>query len=225
MKTIEIIDENNIKCLGCGKIKGPGDFYKRFGEYPRGPCIECWAKNGSVRHDKDKERVNARRKQLYNTPEGKIKKQQYFITNKDKIYQHRVNRIKTDPVYKLRTKISQIIWVRLKNNNSSKHGESILKYLPYTIQELKDHLESLFEPWMNWDNHGKYNKNWDDNDPLTWKWNVDHIIPQSDLPYISMEDENFKKCWALSNLRPLSAKQNILDGTGRIRHTKHNQVR
>lgn len=27
-----------------------------------------------------------------------------------------------------------------------------------------------------------------------------------------MEDENFKKCWALSNLRPLSAKQNVLDG-------------
>ena len=27
-----------------------------------------------------------------------------------------------------------------------------------------------------------------------------------------MEDDNFKKCWALENLRPLSAKQNIVDG-------------
>jgi len=27
-----------------------------------------------------------------------------------------------------------------------------------------------------------------------------------------MEDENFKKCWALENLCPLSAKQNLLDG-------------
>lgn len=27
-----------------------------------------------------------------------------------------------------------------------------------------------------------------------------------------MEDEEFKKCWALSNLRPYSAKQNIIDG-------------
>jgi hypothetical protein len=63
-------------------------------------------------------------------------------------------------------------------------------------------------------------KTWDDEDKSTWKWNIDHIIPQSDLIYASMEDENFKKCWALSNLRPYSAKQNILDGTGRTRHKK-----
>jgi len=30
-----------------------------------------------------------------------------------------------------------------------------------------------------------------------------------------MEDENFKKCWALENLRPLSAKQNIIEGNRR----------
>jgi hypothetical protein len=57
-------------------------------------------------------------------------------------------------------------------------------------------LEKQFEPWMNWQNHGVY-KNWDDNDQSTWTWQIDHIIPQSDLPYTSMEDENFKKCWAL----------------------------
>jgi len=33
-----------------------------------------------------------------------------------------------------------------------------------------------------------------------------------------MSEPNFQKCWALNNLRPLSAKQNILDGTQRIRH-------
>src|SRR5690606_32326486 len=30
------------------------------------------------------------------------------------------------------------------------------KYLPYNIQELKSHIESQFEPWMTWDNLGKY---------------------------------------------------------------------
>ena len=72
---------------------------------------------------------------------------------------------------------------------------------------------------MNWNNHGLYRKNiWDDNDPLTWTWQLDHIIPHSVLPYKSMEDENFKKAWALSNLRPLSAKQNLLDDATKIRH-------
>jgi hypothetical protein len=28
----------------------------------------------------------------------------------------------------------------------------------------------------------------------------------------------FKDCWALANLRPLSAKQNLMDGVTRARH-------
>ena len=100
----------------------------------------------------------------------------------------------------------------LKKNNSSKK-DSILKFLQYTIEELKMHLESLFEPWMNWNNYGVYRKcSWNDNDLLTWTWQLDHIIPQSALPYTSMEDDNFKKCWALENLRPLSSKENLLKG-------------
>lgn len=35
-----------------------------------------------------------------------------------------------------------------------------------------------------------------------------------------MEDENLKKAWALENLRPLSAKQNQIDGSRRTRHQK-----
>ena len=72
---------------------------------------------------------------------------------------------------------------------------------------------------MNWDNWGRFiSKKWNDHDKLTWTWQLDHIIPQSDLPYTSMEDDNFKKCWSLDNLRPLSAKQNYLDGINRVRH-------
>ncbi len=88
-----------------------------------------------------------------------------------------------------------------------------MKYLGYTIKELKQHLESQFEPWMNWNNHGKYKcDTWNDNDSSTWTWQIDHIIPQCTLLYMSMEDKNFKKCWALNNLRPLSAKENIIKG-------------
>jgi len=64
-----------------------------------------------------------------------------------------------------------------------------------------------------------YNANtWDDSDSSTWTWQIDHIIPQSTFAYSSMEDEAFKKCWSLDNLRPLSAKQNYLDGVRRVRH-------
>ena len=109
--------------------------------------------------------------------------------------------------------ISKNINKCLKNNNSSKNGESCLKYLPFTIDQLKEYLEKQFEPWMTWENHGKYTREaWNDDDPSTWVWNIDHIIPQDALPYTSMTDENFKKCWALENLRPLSAKENVIKG-------------
>ena len=72
---------------------------------------------------------------------------------------------------------------------------------------------------MSWDNWGIYNKDaWDNNDSSTWTWQIDHIIPRSDLPYTNMTEDNFKKCCALENLRPLSAKQNQLDGVNRTRH-------
>lgn len=40
-------------------------------------------------------------------------------------------------------------------------------------------------------------------------WQIDHIIPQSHLLFETLDDENFLKCWALENLRPLDAKENL----------------
>ncbi len=116
--------------------------------------------------------------------------------------------------YKFRKSISCKIRKALHLSNSTKRGVRTFDYLPYTLEELKAHLESQFEPWMNWDNWGHYRLNeWDDNDRLTWTWQIDHIIPQSSLPYDSLEHPNFKKCWGLDNLRPLSAKENLLKGS------------
>lgn len=90
----------------------------------------------------------------------------------------------------------------MKRSNGSKHGDSTFQHLPYTLKELKTHIESLWEPWMNWENYGSYNKDYP-------TWQIDHIIPQSKLPFDKFEDENFQKCWALSNLRPLDTIANI----------------
>jgi hypothetical protein len=129
------------------------------------------------------------------------------------------NRRKNEPNYKLRTNISNNIKNQLHKRASSKEGNSCLKYLPYTINELRKHLEKKFEPWMTWNNYGMYNSAiWDDNNQYTWTWQVDHIIPQASLSYTSMADDNFKKCWELSNLRPYSGKQNCLDGANGVRH-------
>ncbi len=143
----------------------------------------------------------------------------YSKNNKDLINQRKKEKRKNDPAFRLRHYISTRIRKILKNNGVK--NNSCLKYLNYSFLDLKTHIEKQFEDWMNWDNHGMYDpKIWDDNDSKTWKWNIDHIIPQSDLPFSSMDDENFKKCWSLENLRPLSAKINILEGANGARHKK-----
>jgi len=123
------------------------------------------------------------------------------------------NRSEKDPIFKLRKNISAVVYLALKSVGSSKRGQSVMEHLPYSLQELKEHLEKNFEPWMNWKNQGMYScQVFDENAPSTWTWNIDHITPQSKLPYLSMIEENFKKCWALDNLRPLLSKTNLEKG-------------
>ncbi len=112
-----------------------------------------------------------------------------------------------NPIFKLRSRVSTTICKALKKQNGSKNGRSIMDYLPYSIEELKKHIEKQFKEsgneWMTWENHGAY--------IFGGKkvWHIDHIIPQSLLPFDSMEHPNFLKCWSLENLRPLEASKNI----------------
>lgn len=143
-------------------------------------------------------------------------KSEYGKNNRDQINEHRRNKIKNDVSFMLRCSVAPKIRNVLKKTGSSKNSNSVWKFLPYSPQELRNHLENQFEPWMSWNNYGAYNKLiWKDDNSSTWVWNIDHIIPQSDLPYASMTDDNFEKCWSLDNLRPYSAKQNIIDGNRR----------
>ena len=214
-------------CKNCRKIYYQNNkekmfiYNKRYYQDNKEKFKSCYQNN--------KEKISKQNKQYRQENKEKIAKflKQFYQDNKEKIYKQRNEyrriRWKTDINFKFRQYFSRSINKALKRNNSSKNGLSCSKYLDYSMNDLKVHLESLFESWMTWDNQGNYIiELWDDNDTSTWKWQIDHIIPASDLPYSSMEDENFKKCWTLENLRPYSAKQNLLDGTNRVRHLVKN---
>jgi hypothetical protein len=176
-------------------------------------------------YEKNKEDIQVRNQKYYEENSEKLleDKKIYYLENKEKILeytlQYHKKRRKSDPSFALRNDLSTIVGRALKSNVGSKFGKSIMECLPYGVEELKEHLEKQFESWMTWDNHGKYSaQTWDDDDPSTWTWQLDHIIPHSTFIYTSMEDQEFKDCWALSNLRPLSAKKNQLDGATKTRH-------
>ena len=187
----------------------------------------------------DKIKITEKKTKAKNRDKIRTRKKLYALKNKEKIkttqaefrkthreyllQYHKIYKAQrniTDPTFKLRMMVSGSIGKAMKKNNSKKNG-SCLAYLPYSIAELRTYIENLFEPWMTWKNHGEYRiKTWDDNDQSTWKWQLDHIIPHSDLPYTSMTDENFQKAWSLSNLRPYSAKLNHDEGVKRLRHNR-----
>lgn len=193
-----------------------------------------------IYYRENKEDILQDRKEYYEENKEKIQEynKQYYIDNKEKFIQNAKNYYKdnknnvrkhhnkyyknkrlNNKNFRIRSAVSASINFYLKSNNSSKNGKSCLDYLQYSIDELKTYLESKFEPWMNWGNYGKYNvKTWNDIDKSTWTWQIDHIIPQSKFLYTSMNDSNFKLCWSLDNLRPLSSKQNFIDGVTRVRH-------
>jgi hypothetical protein len=178
-------------------------------------------------YNKNKEIISERKRQQYsNDPEVRKKNSEkcrkYKQENREKINKKVRQRYENDVNFKLDELVRRMVKYDIKVAKSSKNGESRLKYLPFSTNNFRFHIETQFvgeNAWMTWDNHGKYDpKTWNDNDSSTWTWQLDHIIPRSDLPYSSMEDENFQKCWALENLRPLNAKQNLLDGVRRTRH-------
>ena len=111
-----------------------------------------------------------------------------------------------NPINKLHHSVSCSIRSMLKRNGSYKRKKSILNYLPYSIEELKNHIERLWEPWMNWNNYGGKS-----NDERR-TWHIDHIKPHHLFPYKSMNDVLFRECWSMSNLRPLEKKQNMKKG-------------
>jgi hypothetical protein len=209
----------------CSQIKDIDQFHSKGNGGTASLCKDC--ENARARQWKKDHKVEvAAYNKIYKADhkeEVAVYNKQYKTDNREAVNiqkaKHEREKRAENPSLKLRQYISNQIGAALKSNGGSKEGQSAMKYLPYTIQELREHLESQFEDWMNWDNYGEYRaKEWDDNDNSTWIWNVDHIIPKSILPHKTMKSKNFKRCWALSNLRPYSAKQNILDGVNRTRH-------
>lgn len=84
--------------------------------------------------------------------------------------------------------------MRLKKNRKT---GSAVRDLGCSIKELKQRLESQFQPGMTWDNYGVY-------------WHIDHIVPLASFNLTNRE-ELLKACH-FSNLQPLTVRENLKKG-------------
>ena len=139
--------------------------------------------------------------------------QQYRKTDAWKIYQYSYNRLpevkdksriskskyQTDINFRVNMSMSSNVRQSMKGNKCGRHWETLVGY---TLEDLRIHLENLFEHWMNWDNYGNQEG----------QWSIDHIVPVSSFKNLATDENEFKICWALKNLRPLRHIENISKG-------------
>jgi len=145
-------------------------------------------------------------KKYYKTPPAE-KKRAYRNRNKDRINAYMRDyhaKRRQEPKHRLSARMYRAVRSAVKEFKVS--TTKTIQGL-YTNEELFNHLESQFTDGMSWDNMSE--------------WHIDHIRPIASFNYDSTEHPEFKECWALENLQPLWATDNMSKGSvweGKRRH-------
>ena len=125
----------------------------------------------------------------------------YYYKNKEKILVYAKNykseKYKNDPLFKLTKIIRSNIRYAIKKYGLSKSNKTE-KILGCSFKEFKIYIESKFEKWMSWENHGKYNGEFNHG------WDIDHIIPLSS----AKNEEDLINLNHYTNLQPLDSHIN-----------------
>jgi hypothetical protein len=107
------------------------------------------------------------------------------------------NRRGNDSFFAISNRMRCLMWQGLKN---LKGGQKWSELVPYTIEQLKRHLEKNFTEGMTWELF------------LAGEIHIDHKIPLTAFNYKSPMDDDFQKCWSLKNLQPLWGSENWSKG-------------
>lgn len=145
-------------------------------------------------YKQNKDKILSYCREYYTKNSSKIKQRSkvYREKNKTKINTYFKNRRAAD----IQFKISQNLRNRFgKLFRCSKRPGSAVKDLGCSIEQLKQHLESKFQPGMTWDNYGLYG------------WHVDHIVALAKFDLT--DQQQFLKACHYTNLQPLWAEDNI----------------
>jgi hypothetical protein len=104
-------------------------------------------------------------------------------------------RAASDPAFALNRRVRHAVCQSLRGG---KAGRSWQTLVGYSLDELRAHLEAQFTDGMSWENAGK--------------WHVDHRRPLSSFKITGPDCPEFRAAWALENLQPLWARDNLRKG-------------
>lgn len=195
-------------CKKCGEIKQLELFTKdiKCKDGYTNRCKVCAYKfiSSWVKNNKDKVKISAKKSYLKNIDKKKLYGKEYKDKNKEKNREYRrqyvANRKKNDSLYKLTADIRKLIQGSIKTKGFKKHTKT-QDILGCSFVELKQHLESKFEDWMTWDNHGNWNGIPSE---INIAWDIDHIEPLVN----AKTEEDIIRLNHYTNLQPLCSYTN-----------------
>lgn len=176
---------------------------KKIDEFIRGVCISCIKEYKKNYYYKNKETILLKSKEYYSENREIItsKGREYYLNNKDKKIEYQNSyynkRIKIDSLYKLKYNIRGLINISIKDKGYRKKSKTNI-ILGCGYDDFKLYMESKFESWMTWENHGLYNGE------LNYGWDIDHIIPTSK----ASTEEELIRLNHYTNLQPLCSRIN-----------------
>jgi hypothetical protein len=176
-------------CVKCGETKWLHDFVKqKSGRYGGNVCREC--ERIAERHRR-KELRRLKPKRTPPTPEEKRERARKRKAEYRAAY-------RADPTNRLNRNISEVVRGHFRKMKTSKPSGGWCQFVGYSLAELKAHIEAQFAVGMSWENYGE--------------WHLDHIKPKAAFTFLDTSDPEFLECWALSNLQPLWADENVAKG-------------
>jgi len=188
-------------CTKCGEQKPLSEFSKaKKGKGSRrANCKLCDIKRNEEWRLNHKEYYKKRRAGIREQENERCKK--YRAEHGDRIREaRRISDASKRITVKgqLNNRLKSALYQSLKKGSKSfRHWESLVGY---TVDQLKKHLEKRFILGMSWEHF------------LAGELHIDHKIPIAAFNFSKPEDLDFKRCWALKNLQPMWAKENIRKG-------------
>jgi hypothetical protein len=222
----------NMKtCSGCQLEKDVQCFYKKGRKIDSytSQCKDCIKEKRKIHYGNNREKIITRvgeynkRINRNETRRDRYKDDSEYrqgillevseYNNRVNTKERRRNRYRDDHEY--RKRILLLASSRYRENSLHKRMSSMVRYhlvenknrvswlagVDYSIKELRIHIENQFRDGMSWEHF------------YAGMIHIDHIIPAIKFNFISIYDQSFRDCWALSNLQPLWAYDNLSKGS------------
>lgn len=193
------MDVTTKQCYRCEQSL-PIDGFSLNGIYRRNTCKSCRTIQTREYNEANLEKVQyQRRKHRQADPQRhRDRSAKWRAENPERCRAHSRTyvreRHRSDPAFRLKRNLRTRIYNCLRNGYKS---AGTMDLLGCSFEAFQDHMQSLFQPGMTWENHGQGSD----------KWHIDHIRPCASFDLSDAEQQ--RVCFHYTNHQPLWQPDNI----------------